>query len=73
MERRKGMFLSRIVMHYTRQYSWSSVSVRVPLNVPAAVDDESKASQRRQQVVSHVLKQLRVVLIKAEASGKVTP
>jgi hypothetical protein len=49
------------------------VSVRVPLNVPAAVDDESKASQRRQQVVGHVLKQLRVVLIKTEASGKVTP
>jgi hypothetical protein len=45
----------------------------VPLNVPAAVDDESEASQRRQQVVSHVLKQLRVVLIKTEVSGKVTP
>jgi len=45
----------------------------VPLNVPAAVDDESKASQRRQQVVSHVLKQLRVVLIKTQASGEVTP
>jgi len=73
MERRKGMFLSRIVMVYTRQYSWVSGSVRVPLNVPAAVDDESKASQRRQQVVSHVLKQLRVVLIKTQASGEVTP
>jgi len=73
MESREGMFLSRIVMKYTRQYSWVSVSVRVPLNVPAAVDDESRASQRRQQVVSHVLKQLRVVLIKTEASGKGTP
>lgn len=49
------------------------MSVRVPLNVPAAVDDESRAAQRRQQVVSHVLKQLRVVLIKTEASGKGTP
>jgi hypothetical protein len=73
MESREGMFLSRIVMKYTRHYSWGSVNVRVPLNVPAAVDDESRASQRRQQVVSHVLKQLRVVLIKTEASGKVTP
>jgi hypothetical protein len=73
MESREWMFLSRIVMKYTRQYSWVSVSVRVPLNVPAAVDDESRASQRRQQVVSHVLKQLRVVLIKTEASGKGTP
>jgi hypothetical protein len=73
MQSREGMFLRRIVMKYTRQYSWGSVSVRVPLNVPAAVDDESRASQRRQQVVSHVLKQLRVVLIKTEASGKGTP
>lgn len=48
------------------------MSVRVLLNIPAAVDDESKASQRRQQVVSHVLKQLNAVLIKSETSGKVT-
>lgn len=45
----------------------------MPLYGPAEVDDESTNSQRRQQVVSHVLKQLKVVVfIKTEASGKVT-